>query len=191
MKNHKIFPVRPFTEILRTKIQNMDVPIGFYSVENDFRSGKNKQFYIQNNMCELGSNWDAVSSPFGDVSFSDYPSIIRGTPEKWGMGTQGGCRISLDEKKNVWRFQGYDLSPTEENIKELSYTDGIKLFHAYFNAFREFVEKYAPELKEQKEWHPRNGYIEPWYPDFLTELEKLNALYDQMVKKGEIVEEEK
>lgn len=106
--------------------------------------------------------------------------------------------ISVDKEQNLVIFAsswGEDVDPPATT---LPYPSAIKLFHAYFNAFKTFVEEYAPEFMVETTREVRkldeNGkpiYEDiKWYPKFLTELKKFNALYDEMVKKGEIVEGE-
>lgn len=66
----------------------------------------------------------------------------------------------------------------------IPFEDGLVILYNYFKAYKTFVEEYLQdEYKNQIT-------STTWYKDFLKELSKLEAIYKDLVAKGEIEEVE-
>jgi len=81
----------------------------------------------------------------------------------------------LDKQKWLLTF-GDDI------YREYINQDIISLFHHYFQAYKILVEQYLPFDQKQQIINT------DWWPKFLLELPKLEAIYKELVAKGEIEE---
>ena len=111
-----------------------------------------------------------IAAVIGGFGKDLYGRIIQQLINSGGCG-DNEANISFDRKKNKAYFY---FSFDEDNVATLPYKDAVKLFHAYFNAFKKFIEEYQKEYLKKE-----------WYKRFLEELPRLNKLYE------EVVEEEK
>jgi len=84
------------------------------------------------------------------------------------------CTLRIIDETREWYFHN------DIDIVTISYSEGISLFHHYFSAYKILVEQYLPPEQKQKITNT------DWWPKFLSELPKLEKIYNELVEKGEI-----
>jgi len=125
---------------------------------------------IHNDYDGFRSQFKDYQNEWGDIEdYKDNPEDFR---YLWSVNKEQTLRIFEDTKE--WYFHN------DIDIVTISYSEGISLFHHYFSAYKILVEQYLPPEQKQKITNTE------WWPKFLSELPKLEKIYNELVEKGEI-----